>query len=278
MTTLAKCWEAYRRDVLPKVVDQRRVEGVIKAWLERAGTKSVLDVDWHGHAARMLAHKSRPATLAREFNVLRAVMNHARKLKLLRGDVPELPVFTAPSTAQGLPQDDVKAIVRRARSHPALDIFVKIALATGARPGAILGLTWDRVDFGRKIIDFKDPAMSKQGRRKGRALVPMSGALSDFLIERKAREIGTGTRLDCVVPRCHLNRLWRKHIKISRPHALRHTVATEVARRFGLLAAANMLGHKSVRTTEQVYVHIQADHLREAAEALSTMTGSLQSR
>ena len=132
-----------------------------------------------------------------------------------------------------------------------------------------MGLTWDRVDFERNVINFNDQRLSKQDRRKGRAVVPMNKELAEYLSAWRAGDIRGP-----VIPRFDLNRLWRKHIKIARPHDLRHTVATEIARRFGLLAAANMLGHRSVRTTEQVYVHIKADHLREAAEAL----GSLHSR
>lgn len=272
MTTLAKCWAAYERDVLPKVVDQRHVEAIVKKWIEATNGSSVRTVDWHALSARRLDKGIQPSTLMREINIIRAVLRHGFKLNII-AKMPELPHHQIQSKAIGLTQNDIKEVLRRAKAHPGLDLFVRIGLSTGARPGAIMGLTWDRVDFERRTIDFNDPKLSKQGRRKKRAIVPMSNELAE-LLSGIALAMSPQPALGFVVPRFALNRIWRRHIGFWRPHALRHTVATEVARRFGLLAAANMLGHKSIRTTEQVYVHIQADHLREAAESLSTIKGT----
>ncbi|WP_167309522.1 hypothetical protein [Brevundimonas naejangsanensis] len=35
-------------------------------------------------------------------------------------------------------------------------LFTRLALYTGARSGAILGLTWDRVDLERGVIDYRN--------------------------------------------------------------------------------------------------------------------------
>jgi integrase len=277
--SLAKCWEAYKRDVLPRVVDQRRIEGVVKKWLARTAGRPLPDYTFWRRSrglnwARLFAERAdevKPATVQRELNVIRSVLKHGVRAKVIR-KMPDLPQAQAvDAAAEGLNGLTLKQIIKRSKACPELEAFVKIAINTGARPGAILDLTWDRVDFSRNIIDFTNPGLSKQRRRKKRAIVPMNKDLTDYL-GRKYTSLETqlapydGGR---VIPHCKLNALWRKHIKISRPHALRHTVATEVARRFGLLAAANLLGHKSVKTTESVYVHIKADHLRDAVDALS---------
>ena len=81
---------------------------------------------------------------------------------------------------------------------PHVRLFVIVALATGARSGAILELTWDRVDLEAGIINLKSDEtinpLTKRAR-KGRAVLPMSdevraalseakaAALSDFVIE-----------------------------------------------------------------------------------------------
>lgn len=51
---------------------------------------------------------------------------------------------------------------------------IHLMLATGARIGAILDLTWERVDFERGQIDYRSDAV---GPRKGRAVVPMNSGL-----------------------------------------------------------------------------------------------------
>jgi integrase len=42
-----------------------------------------------------------------------------------------------------------------------LRLFVEIGLHTGARHGAILALTWDRVDLIERVIDFRSSGERK---------------------------------------------------------------------------------------------------------------------
>jgi integrase len=55
---------------------------------------------------------------------------------------------------------------------PHVRLFVTLALATGARMGAILDLTWDRVDFAHGTIDFMPAGRDKTNKR--RTVVPMN--------------------------------------------------------------------------------------------------------
>lgn len=261
----ATCARLYEREVVPKLVDQRRCFLAMKLlgwWFTSAtNTPSIQQ-----YAIWRAKHGIENATIRREINVYMAIMNHARRAGLI-DTAPACPRIPTPSKAEGLRQEEVNEIVARSKAEISLHLFVVIALNTGARPGAIMGLTWDRVNQVNKTIDFNDPLLSKQGRRKGRAVVPINSALAAAL-----RWPGMSPGIDKpkgrVVQASNINVLWRRHIGFSRPHDLRHTVATEIARRHGLLAAAAMLGHKSIKTTERVYVHIQADHLREQAETL----------
>ena len=70
-------------------------------------------------------------------------------------------------------------------------------LTTAARVTAVLALTWDRVDFERRQINLR----LGEGRRKGRAIVPINdtllsalidarqGALTDYVVEWACRPV-----------------------------------------------------------------------------------------
>lgn len=62
---------------------------------------------------------------------------------------PKLP----PGNRGALPLDDVQAILTTAEGLPDGSRWF-MALHTGARQGEALGLTWDRVDFARGVIDI----------------------------------------------------------------------------------------------------------------------------
>ena len=74
---------------------------------------------------------------------------------------------------------------------PHVGLFVELAFATGARHGAILDLTWERVDFVRGTIQFDEdlpPDPMSKSWRKGRATVPMNRGA------RKALEVAFAGR------------------------------------------------------------------------------------
>ena len=76
---------------------------------------------------------------------------------------------------------------RSAEKNPRLALFIELALATAGRKSAILELTWDRVDFERKLIDLRNP--ERHASQKRRALVPMTDRLYSVLLA--ARETAT---------------------------------------------------------------------------------------
>src|SRR5262245_55555527 len=67
---------------------------------------------------------------------------------------------------------------------PHVKLLVILALTTAARSAALLGLTWDRVDFEGGRIDLNDRARPKSNKR--RALVPMNATARAALSEARA--------------------------------------------------------------------------------------------
>ncbi len=59
-----------------------------------------------------------------------------------------------------------------------------LALHTGARSGAILAVTWNRVDLDRRLVDYREPGRART--RKRRVPAPINDTLHAALTEAKA--------------------------------------------------------------------------------------------
>src|SRR5262249_22041886 len=77
-------------------------------------------------------------------------------------------------------ESEIAKILAHCERRPHLRLFTILALCTGARMGAILGLDWERVDLERRVIDYHDPKRPKT--KKGRAVVPINDALHAALV------------------------------------------------------------------------------------------------
>ena len=157
-----------------------------------------------------------------------------------------------------------------ARAEGELRTFLVLALCTGARMGAIMELTWDRVDLRLGTIDFRSAGSP---RRKNRAVVPIAPQLRAEL--EAVRPARAGRRRVFALAPCTLRRRLHALARAAKvrpltPHALRHTVATWLLAggRAELITASRLLGHKSTLITEQVYAHILPEHLQGAADVL----------
>lgn len=184
------------------------------------------------------------ATARRHLGVLKAAINHARR-EGRTNMLPyiELPKSGAPRT-RWLTKDQLSEVwgklgqfAARERAAgsggqaQALRVFLFIAATWGARRGAIQELTWDRVDFAHRTVDFRNPA--KPPNRKRRPIVHMTDEAAEFLAavwEQAGRP--TGGR---VVQLAHdALKYWvRKFFaEIGMPwvtaHVFRHTVATHL--------------------------------------------------
>jgi integrase len=162
------------------------------------------------------------------------------------------------------------ARVLAACETPHLRVFCALALATGGRSGAILELTWDRVDFERGLIRL---GLGEQ-RRKGRATVPMTESLrlaleaaheartSPYVIEYAGGQVAS-------VKGALRRAAARAGLDWVTPHVFRHTAAVWMAEAgVTMPEIAAFLGHTDSRITERVYARFSPDYLRRAARAL----------
>jgi integrase len=166
---------------------------------------------------------------------------------------------------------EVKRLIE-ATDAPHMWLFVILAFTTGGRHGAILDLTWDRIDWINGTIDLDDkPTRDPMSRawRKGRATVPMN-ALSRTALERAyagrscEHVIEYDSRRLTTVRQGFAGAVKRAGLagKIT-PHTLRHTAATLIkeqghdSSKIGLL-----LGHApGSAVTDEVYIHQNASRV-----------------
>ena len=149
--------------------------------------------------------------------------------------------------------------------------YVMIGLHTVARPSAILDLTWDRVDFMRRQIDYRPPGRAATSKR--RTIVPISDDLLPVL--QKAH---TGRTCEYVIERggqqvANIKKAFQAASKRSGVHAtpytLRHTGAVWAAEAgIPMAELAQFMGHDDSRTTEKHYARFGPEYLRGVANAI----------
>jgi integrase len=210
-----------------------------------------------------------------ELSRLRAALRWAEKKNL----ISKAPFVWKPPTPRPrdlrLTREQAETFLA-ACTVPHLRLFVILALTTAARSEAILGLTWDRVNFDRRRIDLHDPGRPETS--KGRAVVPMNEtafqALSDarekavtpYVIEWKGerlRNIKMGLRR--AGRRCGMS--W-----VS-AHVFRHSAACWLAESGASMPEiAQYLGHRDSVITERVYARLSPTYLAKAASSLELVS------
>jgi integrase len=137
--------------------------------------------------------------------------------------------------------------------------------------GAILDLTWDRVDLKAGTIDF-EPA-GRERSRKRRTVVPINararialeearrGALTDYVIEYGGKRVLSVKKAIAAAAR-------RSGIKCS-PHDFRRSAARWMAEAdVSMERIAQYLGHTSTRVTFATYARFSPRYMADAALAL----------
>lgn len=153
-------------------------------------------------------------------------------------------------------------------------LYVMLGLYTMARPTAILELTWDRVDFMRRLIDFTPDGHRRTAKR--RTVVPISDALlpelqrgfeartTEWVIERG------GQRVACI-KKAFQAASERSGVHAT-PYTLRHTGAVWAAEAgVPITELAQFMGHSDDRTTQKHYSRYSPEYLLKVANAIGSV-------
>jgi len=135
-------------------------------------------------------------TIRRELGALSAVLNWAVKTGTLSGQLPHIPLPPKGQPRRVFLTEEQEAVFYAhamgdsvgKRRLSRLTLFVGLALDTAARKEAIQDLTWDRVDLGANMIDYRNPALPETNKK--RAVVPISTRLAPLLHRAKSESVG----------------------------------------------------------------------------------------
>lgn len=273
-TTIGELWEAYRQHLgkRPTATTMSYTGLPIKAHFGSLRPDQVTTDHSRSYiAARLKAGRKRGAIWT-ELGHLRACMAWALKMHLIeRAPYIELPQKPAPKERY-LTRPEIDRLLESSRlSDPHVHLAIILLLATAARVGAILDLTWDRVDMERGQINLRH---DMEGPRKGRAVVPMNpmaraaltvsreAALTDHVIEYGGKPIAS-------IRAAFARAVVRAGLKDVSPHVLRHTAGVYMAEAgVPMSRISQLMGHSSTSVTERVYARFAPDHLADAAMVL----------
>lgn len=221
----------------------------------------------HELAAKMAVHAG---TRRRYMGVLRAALQWSFD----RGEIPRMPAI-AKHEAQdragvrpfSLPELQALFVAAEPQEH--WRRLLLLCLCTGQRPGAVIALTWDRIDSAG-VCDFDEPGRKRTKKRRSR--VPLPPAAHAYLEERR----GLGPVIQwqgrqLARARETMRRLCRDAKVKGSAYGLRKAAATWAsARGVPEMHVKAMLGHSIGNQTER-YAHARPEYmhaLRAAQEAL----------
>jgi integrase len=204
-------------------------------------------------------------TILKEINVIRQGLNW-NKVTSARFEAPSAP----PPRDRYLTKDEARQLLDGC-VQPHVRLFVRLALQTAGRRSAVLGLTWDRVDFEHERINL---TVVGEKNRKRRATVPMGEQLkAELLAAREAAQTPyvieyAGERV-MNIKKGFGAAAARAGLADLTPHDLRHTAAVWMAEDgVSFEEIAQYLGHSSPKVTFAVYARFSPTHLRKASRSL----------
>ena len=255
-----------------------------------------------GDSERTVQHYGAFLCTACEYAVRREIFDFNPMIRVER---PKAEKFTA----SFYKEDEIRLLIRLAEGDP---IYIPVVLAAyyGLRRSEALGLSWDSVDFEEKIIYIRQKAteVSEGGKIKVRIsevmktdssvrTLPLIPEVEEILLRHKARQeenrrmfrrgysrefidmvcvnaVGELLRPDYVSThfQCLLKKFGLRKIRF---HDLRHTCASLLLSQSVNMKVIQMwMGHSSMKTTFDIYAHLDVSAKKDAARILEKVLRS----
>jgi integrase len=220
----------------------------------------------------------KPVSVNIEVRQIKAAFQTAARWKLLEqspfADVNECRV---PNRAPiFFTKDDFECLLAIVKESWLKELII-FAVLTGMRRGEILNLTWDKVDLVKRLINIES-GRSFRTKFDKRRTVPISDGVCQLLLQKVARAESEYVFL-CngrQIKEDHLAHIFKRYVRRARLdeklhfHSLRNSFASWLAADgVSIYAISKLLGHSSVKTTQDYYAHLQPEHLHETVNRLS---------
>lgn len=266
---IADVLSVYGTDVAPHRQSAKHIGYCIGSLLNWWGSKTAADISTKT-CRQYAATKTGPAASG-DLKVLKAAVNYWHKEY---GPLNFIPTFWRPADhtprERWLTRSEAARLLWAARRYLHMRRMILLGLYTGSRPGVILALQWDQIDFRSGMMSRLRPGQV-ESKKKRAPKVRLGRRILTHL--RRWKRLDAGERFVChfegrAVDDPHAS--WRKIVKASglagvTRHTLRHTRATWLMQRgVPVWEAAGHLG-MTVRTLEAVYGHHSPDHQERAA-------------
>lgn len=269
-------WSAWKAVENPKAYGSKWTYLVARL-KRRDGSTPLISLDHEWSQEYVSERKSdgvEEPTIRQELSLVSAAWKRARRRGIVSIDpiAFEMPRASHPRSFF-LTQDEARRLITSCNLRH-LRLFVTLGFATGGRPGAILDLTWSRVDLEKGLVDLRNAETT--GPRKKAARVPVGDDVLEEL--RAAREISVTRHVIefCGKPINSVSKSFSTAVTKAgldpqtTPHILRHSAATWMAQAgVDFFEIAGFLGHTSVTMVERVYGHHHPDFMKSAMRAVS---------
>lgn len=194
---------------------------------------------------------------------------------------------------QALTREEQKIIENYCLSNPKSNyIGIIISLYTGIRLGELLALTWDDIDFNKKLMTIKKTSYSakiegkyaivvdKPKTKKSNRIIPLPDKLINLLISHKNNSKSDyliSTINNTIVEVRSYQRtfdsiLFKCHIKHYNYHCSRYTFATRALELgMDIKTLSEILGHTNVSITLNRYAHSLLDYKIQEMNKVSSL-------
>lgn len=270
--------------------------------------------DKAGAAWKGKGKKVDDTTAVKELNIMRAALNWGRRNRW--PGLTDVKVYLPNSESnpqQGyLSRDEARRLIEGC-VEPHTELFVRLALATGARTGALLEVTWDRVhwpvgrsapvDDGKAFyavnvrphagpdgVDFDlelkealrlDLGRGRGNKKRGTGVIGLDNvelyrALKEAYERRQSEHVieWRGKPIGKIYLDAAYRRAGLTHFR-RRKHILKHTCCTWLVQSGASFEAVAKLVGTTAVMIERVYRHLSPAHLATVSKALSVETNGL---